>query len=362
MLTVLIFIAVLVILIVGHELGHFLAAKWSKMRVLEFGVGFPPKALGKKVGETEYTLNWIPFGGFVRIFGEDPKDQNDPAAFVNKPAILQALVLFAGPFANVVLAVVLTMGALMIGAPSLIDEEAAAEAKNVSTVVGDVVEGSPAALAGIRAGDRIAAVLADEVRYDAPMPSDISAAVSGSSGAVGVVLVRAAGEETVFIEPVTGLIADEPDRAAIGVSMALVGTVTMPAHLALVRAVENTYRNTILILFALGGLIADAFTFSADVSSLAGPVGIAALTGEAASFGFGALLTFAALLSINLAIINLLPFPALDGGRLLFLAVETVSRRKIPLKVAHALNAGGFILLILLMLAITVQDVTRLWG
>lgn len=356
-----IFVAVLLLLIVIHELGHFLAAKWSKMRVLEFGVGFPPKIAGKKVGDTEYTINWIPFGGFVRIFGEDPKDQHDPAAFVNRPAILQAFVLFAGPFANIVLAVVLTMGALMMGAPSLIDEDMARSARDVRVIAHDVVPESPAEEAGIRRGDRIAGIVVGDTRTEITTPSQVTEVISSTDGDVGVVVLRGSEEVLLSVTPALGLIPEEPLRPAIGISMALVGTIAMLPHDAALRAVETTYRNTILILVALSSLIADAFTLSADVSSLAGPVGIATLTGEAASFGFGALLTFAALLSINLAIINLLPFPALDGGRLLFLFVESVSRRKIPLKVANALNAGGFMLLIALMIGITIQDITRLW-
>lgn len=361
-MTVVLFIVVLLVLVVGHELGHFLAAKASKMKVLEFGVGFPPKIFGKKVGETEYTLNWLPFGGFVRLFGEDPREADSPEAFSKHHPLKQVIVLFAGPFANIVLAVLFTAGALMIGAPSLIDEAQVSEAQDVRVLVGEVLPESPAADVGIMAGDEVVSVLIAGEQFDVRTPAELSDRIGAATGDVALSLLRSGETLEVVAMPQAGLIETDLERRAIGISMALVGTVSLPPHEALVKGVENTYRNTILITAALGGLIVDAFTLSADVSNLAGPVGIANLTGEAASFGFGALLTFAALLSINLAIINLLPFPALDGGRLLFLGIEAVSRKKIPLSVAGTLNTVGFALLILLMIAITIQDIGRLWG
>ncbi|PIR85399.1 RIP metalloprotease RseP [Candidatus Kaiserbacteria bacterium CG10_big_fil_rev_8_21_14_0_10_45_20] len=362
MVTILIFIAVLVVLIVGHEFGHFIAAKLSKMRVLEFGVGFPPKVFGKKVGDTEYTLNWIPFGGFVRIFGEDPKDVEDPSAFPNKPAILQAIVLFAGPFANVVLAFVLTFGALLIGAPSLIDEESIATSRDVQIVIGEVLPESPAETAGLLAGDRIVSISEGGEVKSANSPSMISNVIAQSEEPLNITVVRDNEEAVFMVTPTQGIVSSDTEQLAIGISMALIGTVSLPVHEAALTALVNTYKNFIFIGTALITLLSDAFTLSADLSHLAGPIGIATLAGDAASFGFGALLTFSALLSINLAIINLLPFPALDGGRLLFLAIEVVTRRRIPLQVAQTLNVLGFAFLILLMLAVSVQDVFRLVG
>jgi len=356
----------LVVLVVGHELGHFFAAKAVKMKVVEFGVGFPPKIIGKRFGngETEYTLNWIPFGGFVRIFGEDPKDANDPAAFTNKHPLAQAFVLFAGPCANMVLAFLLTFSALLIGAPQVVDSTTSRWlADEPKLLVGAVLSGSPADEAGIEVGDEVYAVTRGLEAYaNLHAPEELSRRISEFDGPFTLLFVRDGEQQSVTIEPVAGLIEEAPDRRAIGIATALVGTVSYPVPVAIQKAFVTTGENFWFILVSLATLLGSAFTLSADVSQIAGPVGIASLTGDAAAFGLGSLLSFAALLSINLGIINLLPFPALDGGRLLFLGLETVARRKIPVAVAGGLNTIGFGLLILLMLAVTVGDVTRLLG
>jgi regulator of sigma E protease len=352
-MTVFIFIAVLLLLIVGHELGHFFAAKWAKMKVLEFGVGFPPKMFGKKFSEdgTEYTINWLPLGGFVRIFGEDARQAEDPQAFPNRPKLHQAFVLFAGPLANIVIAVVLSTIALMIGTLSIVDADNAQGAQNTSVMIAEVLPASPADEAGIKPGTRIVSV---------ETPEEFSNLVASSEDDVVVTIQYSGEEKEITVTPVTGLIPDDPERRAIGVATALVGTLAYPPHVALWRAVVDTARDLVFIVVSLGTLIGSAFTLSADVSQIAGPVGIATLTGDAASLGFGALLSFAALLSVNLAVINLLPFPALDGGRLLFLGVEVISRKRIPLNIAATVNTVGFVILLLIMFAVTVQDVGRL--
>ena len=355
-MTVLIFILVLLVLIIGHEFGHFITAKLLKMKVLEFGVGFPPKIFGKKFSEdgTEYTVNWLPFGGFVRIFGEDAREATDPVAFPNRPVLHQALTLFAGPFANLVLAVALSTAALMIGTLTIFDpSDVPSAVHDAHVIVAAVVPGSPAEEAGIAPGDTI---------LSAENPEAFAESVAASDGPVTVTLSHNNETQMVTMTPVAGLVADEPNRKVIGVSTALVGTMSYPIHTALWRAVVDTAHDFVFILVSIMTLIGSAFTLSADVSQIAGPVGIATLTGDAARLGFGSLLSFAALLSTNLAIINLLPFPALDGGRLLFLGIETLFRRKIPLKTAQVVNTAGFAILILLMLAVTAQDVWRLIG
>lgn len=364
-MTVLIFLVVLMVLIVGHELGHFIAAKFAKMRVLEFGIGFPPKLFGRrfKGGETEYTLNWLPFGGFVRIFGEDPREQDSPDAFTSKPKCMQALVLFAGPAANILLAFVLYTFAFSVGVPSVINSSAeAAIPDDARVVVGEVLAGSPASIAGIQAGDAIFSLEALGETIPIRRPEDIQNAIARGGGNVTVVARRSGEEHRFTITPVSGLIKSDPDREAIGVATALVGTLTMPPHRAALEGFNTTIKNLWFVVASLGALLGSALSLSADFSQVAGPIGIASLTGEAAAFGVGSLFSFAALLSINLGIINLFPFPALDGGRLLFLGVETLTRRRIPVKIAGAFNTVGFALLILLMVAVTIGDVSRLLG
>lgn len=364
-MSVLIFIVVLVALVVFHELGHFFAAKAVKMKVLEFGVGFPPKIFGKKFSpdSTEYTLNWIPFGGFVRIFGEDPKDANAEGAFTQKPAWAQAFVLFAGPFANIVLAVLLSFIAFTLGTTAVLDSlDTPHKAGTERVVVGGVLPNSPAELAGILPGDELRSLTVNGVTKLVEIPSDVAEVIGATTEQVTLSLIRKGESLDVDVVPVTGLIEEEPERVAVGVATALVGEVSYTPGEALGKALVATVENLGFIVVSVATLIGSAVTFSADVSQIAGPVGIASLTGEAATFGLGSLLSFAALLSVNLGVINLLPFPALDGGRLLFLGIETASRRKIPLKVAGALNSVGFGLLILLMVAVTVGDVARLLG
>ena len=363
-MTILIFILVLVVLIVGHEFGHFLAAKAARMRVLEFGIGFPPKAFGKKLwGETEFSINWIPFGGFVRIFGEDPKDANAPGAFTEKHPLAQAFVLFAGPFANIVLAFVLTWSAFVIGAPAILDGEGSGgTVRDARLVVGEVLDNSPAEAAGIEAGDVLTAVVVGSEKRFLETPLDVSEAVSQTTGPLTLSVVRDGVELDVVIEPIAGLIESDPAQRAIGVATAHIGTVSYGPLEAATRSLTTTVESLVFIVVSLATLLGSAFTLSADLSQVAGPVGIASLTGEAAAFGLGSLLTFAALLSVNLAVVNLLPFPALDGGRLLFLGIESVTRRKIPVGISGLFNSAGFALLILLMIAVTVGDVVRLLG
>lgn len=360
---VIIFIAVLVLLIVGHEFGHFLTAKLLKMKVLEFGVGFPPRVWGKKIGETLYSINWIPFGGFVRIFGEDEKEAEDPVAFPNRPKFHQALVLFAGPFANIVLAFFLSSAAFFVGTLSLIDTPSEIQnVKNPYILIAEVVPSSPAADVGIQPGDKLVSISAQNNVFYPTSAEDVGEFIAAQGSELLLSIVRGGEDVGIIVEATSGLIEDSPERKAIGIRAAYVGIVSYPLHVAIWQGVVDTARDFVFILVSLASLIGSAFTLSADVSQIAGPIGIATLTGDAAALGVGALFSFAALLSVNLAIINLLPFPALDGGRLLFLGLEVIFRKKIPLKIAQNANLIGFAVLILLMVVVTFGDISRLIG
>ena len=261
-MTILVFIIVLVVLIVVHEFGHFVVAKWAGMRVDEFGLGYPPRLFGYKKGETLYSLNAIPFGGFVKIHGEDGLmgGERDVRAFSAKPRHIQAVVLVAGIAMNLILALVIFTGLLM--APHRVSDH------------------------------------------------EIAAA--------------------------------------------------LPLASALIKGVEVTWHVTSATAVALAHFFAGVLTFSADLSQVTGPVGIAGAVGAAAQSGWQSLLSLTALISINLALINLIPVPALDGGRLLFVIIESIIRRPIKPVVAQTVNVVGFALLILLMVVVTFNDIYKL--
>ena len=224
-MSILIFIAVIVALIVVHEFGHFVVAKWSGMRVDEFGLGYPPRALViGKIGETEYTLNWLPFGGFVKIYGEDPStelraDGKDARAFSARPRILQALVLVAGVAMNLLFAYVLITGALIAGTPRALSGSEIANAHDTELAVANVLPDSPAALAGLVPGDSIISA-SDSVGQwlpstslgtSVPLPKSFSEFINVSGGNVVNLVVKRDGHlVSISATPVAGVATNDP--------------------------------------------------------------------------------------------------------------------------------------------------------
>ena len=365
----LLFIVVLVILIVVHELGHFFVAKWFGIRVDEFGIGYPPRAftLGT-FRKTTYTINWLPFGGFVRIFGESNNaaysSQERKEAFVHKPRIVQAAVLFAGIAFNILFAWLLFSATLMLGAPTAIDE---ADAAGVPTrlIVSSVVVGSPASAAGIVPGDEIVALRADGESLGTLYPSAAAMFIQERGGEMLTLeYMRDAktGEtQSVRVTPAHGVLNESPGTPAIGMAMALVADQSLSLPAAMVEGFKNTVAAVYTVTVGLSTFLFAAVTGNADWSHVAGPIGIASLVGDASSVGLVYLLYFTACISVNLAIINLLPVPALDGGRLLFIAIEAIRRKPMSEKIANAVNVLGFTLLIVLMVVVTYHDIIRLF-
>ncbi|MGE5540991.1 MAG: M50 family metallopeptidase [Bacillota bacterium] len=369
-MTILLFILVLVALIVVHEFGHFVVAKLSGMKVEEFGLGYPPRAWGKKFGETDYTLNWLPFGGFVRIYGEDEQDHVPPGpeadrAFGARPRILQALVLLAGIAMNLLFAWVLLSATLAIGTPRALTDEQIPVAKDVALTVARVLPGSPAAEAGIAPGDRIVSVRSPGGAYTGNSPDAFTAFVDSTKAGTPLTLHVAplsGDEHDVEVTTRTGIIPDAPDRAALGVAVAVTGVVPVSWWKAPAEGAVITWEVTKQTAAGLWHFFHGIVTFTADLSQVAGPVGIAGAVGQASSHGIAALLTITAIISINLALINLIPVPALDGGRLLFVLMEAVIRRPLPAAAARAVNMVGFAALILLMVVVTAHDVFKILG
>lgn len=375
-MSIVLFIIILLILILVHEFGHFIVAKKSGIRVDEFGVGYPPKVFGKKIGETNYTINLLPFGGFVKIFGENPDEESISGperkrSFVNKPKWVQAIVLSAGVVFNVLFAWILFSVVFMIGMPSIVTEDDLVKSyvQEVQLTITSVLPDSPASNAGLQIRDEIVRI---EVISGLPVldqtnkiitPSDVSKFINESpkyGENIRVFYNRAGEQKEVVLNPITGIIPDDISRPAIGISMSLVGSIKHGLFVSIWEGLKFTTTSLIAITVGIVSFLASALTLSANLSDVAGPVGIVSLVGDVSALGFIFLLNFTAFISINLAIINLLPFPALDGGRLLFLLIEVIKKSPIKPKVANAINAVGFALLIILMVVITFNDISRI--
>ncbi len=362
---VILLILVLIVLILVHEFGHFIAAKLSGMRVDEFGIGYPPRALVLfKKGETEYTLNWLPFGGFVKIYGEDSDAvTTDGRAFTDKNRFLQAIVLLAGITMNLVFAWILISGSLAAGTTRALDDNEIAFAKDAVITVSDVLPGSPASDAGIIIGDSITKVIVGNDMLTITDPKAFTELVAKDTKGTPITLdMQRDGKEILLsVVPQKNVIASAPDRLALGVGLAVVGTVPVSLYRAPILGAQYTWEIVKATAVGLVHFFGSIVTFSANLSQVSGPIGIAGAVGTASKAGLSALVSLTAIISINLALINLVPVPALDGGRLLFVIIESITRRRIPPTVATMANTVGFGLLILLMLVVTAHDVWKLF-
>ncbi|MFA6397279.1 MAG: RIP metalloprotease RseP [Candidatus Paceibacterota bacterium] len=364
-MSVIIFIIVLAILILAHELGHFLTAKKFGIKVEEFGFGYPPKIYGIKRGETTYSINWLPFGGFVKIFGQDPDEESthghdSKRSFVHKPKSVQAIVLSAGIIANILLAWLLFSVGFISGLPvSIAGPSLQNEAKDKALIVSSVLKDSPAYISGLEQGDKIISLSQKENVLTDVNTEGVQEFISSSNGKeINISLIRNGEEKTISVLPKEGI---AKGKYAIGISMDMIGKVKLSVPRAFYEGAKLTgfvIKETVVALY---DLIKGAFIGKADFSSVTGPIGIIGVVGNAYSFGFIYLISFMAFISINLAIINLIPFPALDGGRLFFLLIEKIKGSPINPKIANTLNSIGFILLVILMVVVTYHDVIKLF-
>jgi regulator of sigma E protease len=232
--------------------------------------------------------------------------------------------------------------------------------QNPFVVVSSVISDSPAAIAGIQTGDKVVLLARGESSLVVKGAEEIASFVQSGSGDIAVTVFRGGEEKIVVVTPAVGLIPENPETPAIGIASATVGTLRLGLFDALGVAATKTVYGIRDITVGLGTLLWGAVTGSASLKDISGPVGIATLVGEAATFGIGQVFLLAAILSLNLAVINLFPFPALDGGRLLMLAYETAVRRPVPAYTAGVINTVGFFVLIGLMLVVTASDIFKL--
>lgn len=317
------------IIVTVHEAGHFSVAKFFKVTVHEFAVGMGPRIYGKTVGDTEYSLRALPLGGYVRMEGED-QDSSDPNGFNNKPALQRMAIIFAGPFMNFVLTIlILSILFSVSGVPS--------------RFIGSLAEDMPAVEAGLVPGDEILRVNDIQVRT----PEEISHEITSSEGEVSLEVKREGQILTFTMVP-----QEREGRRMIGIAYAN----RKSPGLAISYGFKQTFVLSGQMLRFLGRLV----TGKMGMGGLSGPVGIISEVGKAAQSGFASVAGLAALISLNLGLINLLPIPALDGSRILFQLIELIRGKKIDPNKEGYVHMIGMICLLALMIVITYFDILKL--
>lgn len=357
--TIFIFLAVLSVLVIAHEWGHYAAARKMGMGIEEFGVGFPPRLFGKKDKQgTLWSINLIPLGGFVRIKGENGEQRGEHDAFAQKSIPARIFVLLAGVIMNLLVAWVLFSAGFAFGLPAVVEEwtDGKAIVTNLSVDVVQIVQNSPAAAAGLKEGDKIIEIDGVSFTDGALARAALVPHLDGSP--IAFTYERSGTRDHVSITPAY---VEELGKPGVGVALIGTGNVRYPFYLAPIKGAETTISMTIQVIGAFFGLIAGLFQQKDVVADLSGPIGIASLTGQVARLGFLHLLQFTAMLSVNLAVLNALPFPALDGGRVFFVLVEGVRRKPNSLQFEQMAHTVGFALLILLVLFVTYKDIVKLF-
>lgn len=346
------FVIVLGVLIFFHELGHFLVARLFGVGVEKFSLGFGPKVFGRKVGMTEYLLSAIPLGGYVKMMGEEPGADVDaaliPYSFTHKHVFKRILIVAAGPTFNLLLAFLIFFGIYLVSGLYILEP-----------VVGKIQEGTPALEAGLKEGDRVLAIGETKVTsWD-----EMAGLISESDGEALEINILRGESETVYrilprLTTAKNIFGEEIDRYVIGVSAAgKVHQEDLNPVEAFVQGGVQTWNITRLTFVSIVKL----FQGSLSAKTLGGPIMIAQMAGEQAQQGISNFVFFIALLSINLAILNFLPIPVLDGGHLVFFTIEAVIGRPVSIKVREIAQQVGIFLLVSLMIYVFYNDITRVF-
>ncbi len=352
-LTIIVFIFVLGILIFIHELGHFIAAKRAGIKVEEFAFGFPPRLYAKKRGETVYAINAVPLGGYVRLYGEDGKHASNTKSFYAKSMWTRFLVIVAGVVMNVVLGWFLFSIGYSFGLPvtSMPADKIPGAIVTSEIVIADTLEDSAAQKAKLSKGDIILG--ANDQTFS--QPEELSEFTKANTGQKITLTIKRYGATKKI--PIT---LSEDEEAPLGVSILESEKVKVPIWRAPIVAAQETLNLIVLIFATIGGFFATLFTTGkADEAAGVGPVGIWFIFETATKLGFIYIVQLTALISVNLAVLNILPFPALDGGRLVFLVIEMIRKKRVTPRIEGIVHTIGFAILIGIMLLITFRDIMR---
>ena len=357
LLTLIVFLLILSVLVTVHELGHFLIAKKFGIFVEEFGFGLPPRMFGIKRGETLYSVNWLPIGGFVKLYGEEgdikeAKNRNIPKnrAFYARPVSQRVMVIAAGVVMNFVLALTVVSYIFTQGVMVPTDR----------VHIEKIVENSPAGTAGLKSGDIIKTIIAEGVEKDIKTGDDLIKTTSDNLGKeITLIIERQSREQEISIIPRQ----DYPlDQGPMGVVISVFEEKKYSIEEAPIAGLKQSLVLSWELVKGIGLTVWKLATFQSVSKDVAGPIGIAQMTGEAIRFGRNAVLEMLGLLSLNLAIVNILPFPALDGGRLLFVVIEGITGKRIKTNWERHIHQAGMAVLLLLILLVTLNDLIRIFS
>ncbi len=363
MITVILFLIILSALVAVHEAGHLILAKWAGARVREYAIGFPPRIFSKKIGETEYSLNLTPLGGYVNIAGEEGVDDPDEVdvpfneKLSAKHPFKKILVLVAGVTANVILAWILLSITLMIGTFEAVPKGGVLP-EGAKVMILGAIPNSPAQKAGITALDEILKIESGEKIFNPKTAEEVVTFLEKyQDEKINLTVLRKGSEVQIKnLEAVAGL---SPDKKALGIGVETVVEKSYSFFVALYKGIDLTWETLKALTLGIGQAFSNIFQGKGGLVEIAGPVGIGKIAGEARRLGVVSVINFAAFLSLSLAIINILPFPALDGGRVVFTIFEWITGKRVPTKISRAIHGVGFALLILLMIAVTIHDISK---
>lgn len=356
-LTLVIVFISLIALIVIHELGHFLTAKKLGVKVEEFGLGFPPKIWGKKIGETLYSLNLIPFGGFVRIYGHEEPVYGDPRSFAERPFWQKSLIILGGVFTFWIVGFILLSIVMIIGVPTAVEDSENEGIIDPKVQVLSVVPDSPADGAGLKIGDVILGTEESAVTKVQEVSS-----FSQENKGKEVILKIQRGKD-IFNVSLRSREEYPEDEGPMGLSLVRTALKKYPWYLAPLKGIEATAVLTFSIIKAWIMLFSNLFSGGGlpPGVQVTGIVGIFQIFTEVGALGVSYFIQFMAVIAIHLALINSLPLPALDGGWFLFMILEKIKGKPLNQKFIQRTSTIFFFLLIILMVWITVKDIIRIF-
>lgn len=393
MYTIVIFLIILSILVIAHEFGHFFTARKAGMRVFEFGLGFPPRAFGfykdpktkkwvyvkgkgksslkETVGgvsreeqdeypDTLYSVNWLPLGGFVKIKGENGENPNDKDSFGYHKAWKRFIVIVAGVTMNVILAGALLSFGFLIGLPTDVSnfKDDRAIVGQAEIIVQEVTKDSPADKAGMQFGDKVISINGVKMENTDKLVSYIR-----EQGAVEMEITAIREDKEKIFKATPAILENHDDKIfRLGITSGDIAIVKFPWYISLYKGFQAAFFGFINIFTMFIVVIKNLFMGKGMAYDVSGPVGIASVVGQSARMGFNYLINTASMLSLTLAVINILPIPALDGGRAFFILIEWITRRPVPIKYEQIAHTVGFALLMLLIVIVTVKDVFKLFS